>query len=111
MKTGLSPTAQLRRGIRVGSAQLYVRRRTNKRGSDRILVALPACVRYAVCVWGSYRPTRHGTAFSQELTVLIWEALRLRLGEDAEQIITDSYDDYAKQCADNGEDNIFEVAS
>lgn len=102
---------RLRRGIkRAERPQLYVRRRATKRGNGRLLVPLPASVRYALCVWGSYRPTLRARAVSQELFEVIWEGLRGRLGDDAESIIDGVYEAYIKQCAEAGQDNIFEAA-
>ena len=101
---------RLRRGIkRRQEAQLYVRRRTTKRGNPRLLVPLPASVRYALCVWGSYRPTLRARAVSQELLEVIWEGLRGRLGEDAEMVLDEAYAAYEKLCAESGEANIFEA--
>lgn len=103
--------SRLRRGLSRGrSAQLYVRRRTAKRGNDRVLVNLTPPVRYALCVWASYRAGLRAQAVSQELRTLIWEGLRRRLGPDAETIIEDAYEAYAKECAEAGEQSIFEVA-
>lgn len=102
---------RLLRGIkRRREAQLYVRRRTSKRGNGRVLVPLPASIRYALCVWGSYRTTLRARAVSQELLEVIWEGLCLRLGDDADTILEEAYIAYAKQCAESGEANIFEVA-
>lgn len=105
-------TARLRKGIRQQQgAQLYVRRRTNRRGNNRVLVVLPASVRYALCTWASYRAGLRAQAVSQELQRVVWEGLRRRLGPDAEAILVEAYELYAKGCADRGEENIFEVAS
>jgi hypothetical protein len=102
---------RLRRGIkRRQEAQLYVKRRTTKRGNARLLVPLPASVRYALCTWGSYRPSLRARALSQELLEVIWEGLRGRLGEDAEMILDEVYQNYAKECAEAGKPNVFEVA-
>lgn len=112
MNAGTIAVRQLRRGIKQREdAQLYVRRRTSKRGQDRLLVSLPAPVRYALCVWGSYRHHVRQRALSQELTLLIWEALRLRLGPEAEALLEEVYEAYSKQCADAGTVNIFEAVS
>ena len=103
---------RLRRGIRTaGGAQLYVRRRTTKRGSDRVLVPLPGAVRYALCVWASYHVTPRDRSVSQELLKLAWDGLRVRLGEDAETILEQRYYDYVKGCEERGEINIFEPVS
>lgn len=101
---------KLRRGIkRSEQAQLYVRRRATRRGNARLLVPLPASVRYALCVWGSYRPTLRSRAVSQELLEVIWEGLRGRLGDEAEAILEEAYEQYGKDCAEAGEPNIFET--
>lgn len=102
--------AQLERGLRPRKKPLlYVRRRTSKRGQDRVLVQLPASLRYALCVWASYRPSERSRAVSQELSAIIWEGLRRRLGPDAEAIIVEAYLAYTKQLEEDGEENIFEV--
>lgn len=116
MKTGQDRyTERLRRGIRMrqgqNDAQLYVRRRTAKRGGNRVLLTLPAHLRYALCVFGSYRPSRRGQSVSQEATRLIWEALRRRLGPDVENILEDAYEAYTKECAEEGQPNIFATAT
>lgn len=104
--------SRLRRGIRQdGGASLYVKRRTSKRGGNRVLVVLPASVRYALCTWASYRTGVRSKAVSQELQRLLWEAIRRRLGPDAEAILEDAYEAYTKQCADRGEPNIFEAVT
>lgn len=109
MSAGNYPV-RLRRGIKqTDRPQLYVKRRTARQGKDRVLVNLSAPVRYALCVWASYRMERRDRAVSQELTKLLWEAMRLRLGEDAEVLIEQAYSEYAKQCAEAGEPNIFEA--
>jgi hypothetical protein len=101
---------QLRRGIRQrGRSQLYVKRRTAKRGGERVLVTLPAAVRYALCVWAGNRLTRRGQAVSQELCEVMWEGIRARLGEDAERLVIEAYTRYSKQCAETGQENIFEA--
>lgn len=103
---------RLRRGIRKRQMpMLYVRRRSNKRGSNRVLVVLPASVRYALCTWASYRPGLRAQAVSQELQRLLWEAMRRRLGPDAEAIIEEVYEAYIKQCAEEGIENIFEAVA
>lgn len=104
--------ARLARGIKKRqTAPLYVKRRTAKRGTNRVLVTLPAPVRYALCVWGSYRATLRAQAVSQELQRIIWEGLRRRLGPEAEAILVECYEAYAKGCADRGEVNIFEAVA
>lgn len=101
---------QLRRGLkRRGRGQLYVTRRTAKRGGERVLVTLPAAVRYALCVWAGHRLTQRGQAVSQELCEVMWDGIRTRLGEDAEELVVEAYERYAKQCADSGQPNIFEA--
>ena len=103
---------RLRRGIkRRAQAQLYVRRRTNKRGSNRVLVVLEPALRYAICVWASHRPGLRQRAVAQELRLVIEEGLKSRLGSEFEEIIEETYELYAKQCAEAGETNIFEVAT
>lgn len=110
MKAG-SYTARLRRGIKDrATPQLYVRRRTNKRASNRVLVLLEPSLRYAICVWASYRTGARSRTVSQELRRLIVEGMVARLGDDAEAMVEDAYERYAKQCADSGQPNIFEVA-
>lgn len=111
MNAGISPVRQLRRGIARGTAQLYVRRRTTRKGTNRVLVSLPADMRYAICVWASYRPTLQTTAFAAELHVLIREGIRVRLGDRAEEIIEAAYEDYVRQCKEDGVDNIFETVT
>lgn len=111
MNAGLSLLKQLRRGIRRGSAQLYVRRRTSKKGGNRSLVSLVPAYRYAICVWGSYRLTGRDTSFSAELHSLICDGFRSRLGENWEDIIEAVYEEYGKECADKGVVNIFETQS
>jgi hypothetical protein len=101
---------QLRRGLRRrGRSQLYVKRRTAKRGGPRVLVSLPASVRYALCVWGSHRANQRAQAVSQELCEVMWDGLRARLGEDADLVLEQAYERYAKQCAEAGQPNIFEA--
>jgi hypothetical protein len=103
-------TVRLRRGIKERrEAQLYVRRRTTKRGQDRVIVPLPASVRYALCVWASYRLTRRERAVSQELLRVVWEGLQARLGQDAELVLESVYGEYAKRCEEAGNASIFEV--
>lgn len=103
---------QLRRGLRRRQRpQLYVKRRTTKRGTDRVLVSLPAAVRYALCVWGSHRATLRASAVSQELCEALWDGLRARLGDDADMLIEQAYERYAKQCAESGQPNIFEAVT
>lgn len=102
---------RLRRGIKQrGPAQLYVRKRTTKRGSNRVLVVLEPATRYAICVWASYRSGLRQRAVSQELRRLIMEGMKRRLGPEWEMLIEEAYEEYAKQCADSGKTNVFEVA-
>jgi hypothetical protein len=109
MNAGSYP-ARLRRGIKeTDRPQLYVKRRTRRQGKDRVLVNLPAPVRYALCVWASYRMTKRGRTVSQELTKLLWEAMEMRLGEDAEMILEQAYQVYSKRCEEAGQVNIFEA--
>jgi hypothetical protein len=110
MNAGRSPAQQLRKGVARGSAQLYVRRRTSRRGLNRVLVTLTAPYRYAIVVWGSYRPTQRLSAMSSEVHCLVQEGMRARLGDDWEEIIEEAYEKYATQCAERGQVNIFEVA-
>lgn len=110
MNDGLSPARQLRRGIaRRGKPQLYVRRRTSRKGGDRILVSLTAPYRYAICVWGSYRAAAQRASFAQELHSMIAEAMRLRLGDNWEVILQEEYEKYSAKCDEAGEVNIFEA--
>lgn len=109
MSAGNYPV-RLRRGIKqTDRPQLYVKRRTARQGKNRVLVNLSAPVRYALCVWASYRLERRERAVSQELTRLLWEGMRFRLGEDAEVLIDEAYTAYAKECQESGRVNIFEA--
>lgn len=102
---------QLRAGLRRdGTGTLYVKRRSVKRGGNRVLVSLPAPVRYALCVWGGRRATMRARTMSQELCEVMWDGFRARLGNDADALIEAAYMTYAKQCAEAGEPNIFEAA-
>lgn len=109
MDAGFYPE-RLRRGIKqTDRPQLYVKRRTTRQGKDRVLVNLSAPVRYALCAWASYRTTQRERAVSQELTKLLWEGMRLRLGQDAELFVEQAYAAYAKKCEEDGRVNIFEA--
>lgn len=111
MKAGQTPSARLRAGLARGSAMLYVRRRTTKRGTNRVLVSLPAPLRYAICVFGSYRTDARAACFSQEVHELIREAFELRLGPSWEAQIDKAYAEYISRCNQAGEENIFETVA
>lgn len=101
---------QLTAGIRIdGAGTLYTRRRAVKRGGNRVLVSLPAAVRYALSVWGSRRATMRGRTISQELCEVMWDGFQARLGKDAEDVIELAYMAYKNRCRENGEPNIFEA--
>jgi len=101
----------LRAGIARGSAMLYVRRRTTKRGTNRVLVSLPAPLRYAICVLGSYRSDARAACFSQEVHALIRLGLEQRLGQDWEAQVDKAYAAHIAMCEEQDEENIFETVT